>query len=174
MSDCGTSGATEIPSDPVAQISQHESPVNEREFQAIAWTVWPAGKSPVKALLAIGVILAAAFLAGELMEHLAWSVFSAGLMLLFQHRFFLPNTFVVNEQGVSVGHFGTLRQVPWHRMRRFHFGDDGGLVSTRVAGRSPRGDTVVMFDGNGDAVSAAIQDGMRRWSAPSTEMKHVP
>jgi len=100
-------------------------------------------------------------------------VFSFVLMILFQHRFFLPNHFVVNEQGVSAGDSGMMNQLPWHRIRRFHFGDRGGLLSTRISGRGFRGGTIVLFDGNADAATDAIQTGMRHWSTPTTEMQRV-
>lgn len=127
--------------------------------------MWPAAHAPVKACLALLVILAAAFLASEMMESRVWFGFGVVLMLLFQHRFFIPSHFVVNVQGVAAGHAGTMRLMPWHRIRRFHFGKQDGLLSTRVSGRSLGGETIVLFDTNVDAQADSIQVGMRKWSA---------
>jgi len=106
----------------------------ERIEDKVAWTVHRAGEARVKATL-VGVLLLAVvafgwWYAGPLLALVAVVVLFASL-----HTFFLPITYTMDKEGVTVDKRLFRYTYPWDRFRRW-FRTTGGVVVSPFSRRT--------------------------------------
>ncbi len=100
---------------------------------SLRWTVHPAATQKTRATLVAAFVGLSAVLAWSLSESI-WIGVLAGLWLGFALRaFFLPRTYVLDEQGaVEDGPLQTPRRIAWEQVRRVLRDSHGLFLSERL------------------------------------------
>lgn len=127
--------------------------------QDLIWRVHPARERPVAAVFALLVIAAVCWLVALLMESPWWAILPAVFFLLTLQRFFFPNEFRIDREGITAESAFAKTRFHWSEIRRFRHDEHGGFLSTRR--RSSMFDGFrgmhLVFQNNHDQVVARIQ-----------------
>ena len=99
--------------------------------EILIWRVHPFRERIGAACFAVGVLLAMAWLAAELMQSLWWAVMAFLFLAVSLNRFFLPSEFQIDDDGVTVRSFFKVSRLRWLQIRRFLHNEQGGFLSTR-------------------------------------------
>ena len=106
--------------------------------QTFQWTAHPLREHPVKAVLAVVLILFCGVLVGLLVADPLASPLAAGGAILFLfltlNRFFLPSTYWMDEGGLAARYPLTKRDLRWSEIKQFRHDQEGGYVSPRAKG----------------------------------------
>jgi hypothetical protein len=140
--------------------------------EELAWTAWPARRSPVRAAVAVAVM----GLIGWTLESVFRAPFftALGVLLVWSQiaGFFLPTRYALTEDGVTVAGLVGRKQKAWSEFRSCLVDREGVLLSP-FAGRSRlerfRG-LSLQFHGNRDEVMAFVE---RRIPRPEDGDAHV-
>ena len=133
-------------------------------MEAIRWTAWPAQRSPLRALLAIGFI---ALVGWTLAEWLGSPLFALVAMLLLSAQvvgFFVPTRYELDEERVVVRGLVGRQVKPWSDFHSYYVDPEGVLLSPFVErSRLERFRGVsLQFHGNRDEVVQFVEDRMGR------------
>ena len=84
----------------------------------LKWISHPALETPAKGVLAIVVIIIAAFGAAILMESIFWGMFSFLVLFLGLIRFFIPTEYSIDSAGIREKFLGVSRIASWRIFKR--------------------------------------------------------
>ena len=102
------------------------------------WTAHPLRAHPVKAIVAIGLVLFCGVLVGAIVADPVLSPWAAGGSILFLfitlNRFFLPSKYRMDQHGIAVRYPLRTRVLRWSEIKRFRHDQEGGYVSPRLRG----------------------------------------
>lgn len=124
----------------------------------MTWIVRPAWESPVRAVLAVLVIVATEAALALAWREPLWAAVGALGLFAATARFFLPSRFVLNDDDVTVHFLGMQQRRPWSTLRR-RVDEQRGLLLSPFARRSvldgPRG-IYLRLPATGDPARAAV------------------
>lgn len=125
----------------------------------VTWRVHPARERPLAACGALTVIAPMAWLAADLMQHAAWGIFAAVVLLVALQRFFLPSEYRVDAEGVTVRLPWRTQRYRWQAVRRFVYGERGGFLSSRArpSALDAFGGMPLLFDRRREEVISCIR-----------------
>lgn len=119
-------------------------------------------------------MLAAGFLAGEIMRHPTWIALAMLMMVLMLHRFFLPTRFQIDASGIRVDHGGTAKHLSWMRVRRFVYDQHGAMLDTRtVEARFSRSRLQLMFPAEHARIVELIKSGLALFASPDAVVREL-
>ncbi|MCP4838559.1 MAG: PH domain-containing protein [Planctomycetes bacterium] len=102
------------------------------------WTAHPLREHPVKAVLAIVLVLACGVLVGLVVADPMLGPLAAGGAIVFLfvtlNRFFLPSRYRMDEHGIAVRYPLRTRVLRWSEIKQFRHDQEGGYVSPRLRG----------------------------------------
>jgi hypothetical protein len=101
----------------------------------MTWTAHPARDQRGKAVAAIVVMVAMAWLVHGWVGVPGWGTFAALasflVLLLALNRFFLPTTFSIDKEGITARYPLRQQRLSWGEVRRFLCDQYGGYLSRR-------------------------------------------
>lgn len=95
----------------------------------IAWSDWPAPRSPTRATLA-GIVIGGAGVAASAMEPLA-GVVCAGLLLSATGEVMLPTSYALDTDGITVRRLLEHRRVGWDELISWQAAPEGFVLIGR-------------------------------------------
>ncbi len=98
----------------------------------MTWSVHPARERPLRACLAVVVIILLAIGAGLFGGSIFWGLGAVLLMVAGLNCFLFPSTFSIDADGVEASYLLKKQRLAWNRIRRFLHDDYGGYLSTRA------------------------------------------
>jgi hypothetical protein len=95
----------------------------------LTWTVHPARQRPADAALAAAIISFAAWAVLVGLQSLLLTGLAIVILLLATAAFWLPTTYILDENGVAEQRLGRQRMRAWSELRRYTVGSRGALLS---------------------------------------------
>lgn len=129
------------------------------QSESFTWRVHPARERVGAACLAVVVVAVAMWAVAEVMESLWWAVLPLVFFLVTLQRFFLPNHFRIDDDGITAGTPLSTSRIRWPDVRRFRHDARGGFLSDRrrPSFRDAFHGVQLMFRGNGEEVVGRIE-----------------
>jgi len=112
----------------------HEAAAESDETSHVArqWLAHPAREQPGRAAVGAAWIVATSVVIYATTFDIFWTAFAGLFLILFLHRFFIPTSYTIDEEGISqLSMFGT-RRLLWTDVKRFVHDQNGGFLSRRA------------------------------------------
>lgn len=97
-------------------------------FALLRWQSWPVRQRPLRAMLALGLLLAVGFGVQWLTGRWHLAAVSVAALILTSWRFFLPVTFQLTQSGIDYRVLGRRRHIAWESIRSCKILADGVLL----------------------------------------------
>jgi len=97
-------------------------------FALLCWQSWPLRQRPLRAVLALGVLLAVGIGVQWLTGRWHLAAASVAVLIVTSWRFFLPVTFQLSQSGIDYWVLGRRRHIPWESIRSCRIQADGVLL----------------------------------------------
>jgi len=94
----------------------------------LRWQSWPLRQRPLRAVLALGMLLAAGIGVQWLTGRIYLAAASVAVLIVASWRFFLPVTFQLSQSGIDYWVLGRRRHIPWQSIRSYRIQADGVLL----------------------------------------------
>jgi hypothetical protein len=139
------------------------------QSDVLKWTAYPLREHPGRAALALVVVLVCGLMVATSFEVPMTGLITGGLamvvLLLSLNKFFLPSTFVIDDEGITAAWPLSRRHMAWRTLRRFAHDAEGGYLS--VKDKPTRWDAIlrangmhVLFGDQGVSIAEHILDHM--------------
>ena len=159
--------------DKTAVEPANDQPVVD-EGEVLAWTVHPVKRKPWVSILVTMLIAAVGASVHSMMQSMLFTVLAMVILLASLAKFYFPTNYKISDLGVTVKTTTQTLFKEWKIYRSCYADKKGLLLSPFVAPtrlENFRG-LYLMFEGNGDQVTAFARERIRRAHRPSTETKN--
>lgn len=108
----------------------------DTRHEPFEWTAHPLRTQPLKAIVAIGLVVFCGVLVGAIVADPVLSPWAAGGSILFLfmtlNRFFLPSKYRMDQHGIAVRYPLRTRVLRWSEIKQFRHDQEGGYISPRL------------------------------------------
>jgi len=125
----------------------------------LSWTAWPAGRSPVRAIIAVGFVVLLGWTIQSLFHTTYFTIVALLLVWGQVAGFFLPTRYELDDSAVRVRGLVARKEKSWSDFRSYYVDPSGVLLSPfleRSRLERFRG-TSLQFHGNRDEVVAFVE-----------------
>ncbi|GIW73249.1 MAG: hypothetical protein KatS3mg102_2791 [Planctomycetota bacterium] len=111
------------------QLRPQPPPHREPSPPALAWTSWPVRDDWPRSLVLVAIVLGLAVAVGWSFASAGWGAFAALVLLGALGRYFVPATYRLDAQGLTVRTLGQKRHRRWSEIRAYYPHHDGVFLS---------------------------------------------
>jgi len=98
----------------------------------VEWNIWLFKEQPVRGLCGLVIVAALTFSVRWVMDSSFWGCLTVIFLLITLRSFFLPQSFRLDDEGITASTLLWETRLPWSRVRRFEFRGRQGMLSTRA------------------------------------------
>lgn len=104
----------------------------QTEPTEFSWCAHPAGERTRAAILGLAIVAAIAACVWVAFGSVAWTAFSAAVLVAALNRFFFRSRFAIDADGITARFPLRTQRVRWVDTRRFVVDEHGGFLSARA------------------------------------------
>jgi len=155
---------SELEKSPTAAQPQKDRPPDDSQGPVLAWTVHPVKRRPLVSVAVTAFVIFIAIMVYTWMESHWFTALALLIMLMSLAKFYFPTYYKLTDKGVTVKSTSQTLVKEWKLYRSCYPDKKGVLLSpfvqpTRL--ENFRG-LYVMFEGNGDEVTAFVREQIAR------------